>query len=120
MVAFNKELLILVVGDITLWKSSGRDLPQIAQAEFCSFADLTNELIDRLQPEIILSPLVSEQFDVLDLVVALDGMNYDGRIRALTPPLPNKEIILREVGILCPSLDFDILEVHPGPKLRSV
>ncbi len=120
MTRINEKLLILVVGDIDQWVSSGRDLPQIAQTRFCAFSDLTADLLQQLQPDIILCPLLSEHFDVLDLVFVLDYFKFPGRVRALAPRLPNPEIILTEIRLEFPSLDFDLIEVRPGPKLHSV
>jgi len=120
MAKINNKLLILVVGDIDQWIASGRDLPRIAQTRFCAFSELTAVLLAELQPDIILCPLLAENFDVLDIVAVLDFFEFPGRIRALAPPFPNPEIITREVKVEFPSLDFDIIEVRPGPKLRTL
>ncbi|HHI71700.1 MAG TPA: hypothetical protein ENJ91_11905 [Rhodobacteraceae bacterium] len=120
MTDINKDLLILVVGDIGHWLSTGRDLPRIAQTRFCDFEELDSGLLKQLNPQIILSPLLGRGFDVLDLVALLCTLGYDGRVRGMTPPLPNPELIRGEVQRVCPELDFDIIEVRPGPILRSV
>lgn len=120
MAKFNQDLLILVVGDITLWRASGRALPQIAHTKFCEFSDLDHTFLKNHQPDIILTPLVSIEFDIWDMAVVLDDQNYEGRVRAMTPPLPNPDIILGEIRFEFPALDFDIIEVRPGPYLRSV
>jgi len=120
MTKINENLLILVVGNIDQWISSGRDLPDIAQTEFCAYSNLSADLLAHLRPDIILCPLLCEQFDILDLVRVLDSLNYAGRIRAMSPPMPNPDIILREVQLEYPKLDFDLIEVRPGPKLRPV
>jgi len=114
----NESLIILVVGNIEHWHASGRELPRIAQIEFCAFSDMTQNLLSRLQPEIILTPLLCEGFDVLDLVYLLEALNFTGRVRAITPMLPNPELLLREIRFECPALDFDLFQVRPGPKPR--
>ena len=120
MTIINANPLILVVGNIADWHEAGRVLPQISHTEFCEFSDLTAAFLARHLPDIILTSLVSAQFDVLDLTLALDELDYKGRVRAITPQLPNPDIILREVRFACPALDFDLIMIQPGPMLRSV
>jgi len=120
MAKVSENLLILVVGDIDQWISSGRDLPKIAQTRFCDFSELTINLLNELHPDIILCPLLSESFDVLDIVALLDHCKFPGRIRALAPAMPSPDIILQEVRIEFPRLDFDLIEVPASPKLHSV
>jgi len=120
MAKVNENLLILVVGNIDQWISSGRDLPNIAHTQFCAYSNLSADLLAYLQPDIILCPLLCEHFDILDLVGILDELNYSGRIRAMSPPMPNPDIILREISFEYPAMDFDLIEVQPGPKLRPV
>lgn len=112
--------LILVVGDIGQWLASGRDLPQVAQMEFCTFRELTETYLDHLKPAYILSPLLAADFDILDLAALLDSLNYVGKLRAMVPPLPNPSLIIEEVRFEWPALDFDLIEVRPGPKLGRI
>lgn len=111
-----ETILILIVGDVQRWVDLGRDLPQIAQITYCEFSDLTKDLLNKHRPHHIFSPLVSENFDIIDLAVRLQKLRYGGALRALIPNLPNPQYILSEILALCPDLDVDLIEVTPIPS----
>lgn len=100
---------ILAVGEVGHWRSSGRDLPFDSQIVFADFHDVTAELIASLEPEFILSPLVSGTFDCLDLAQVLHEIGFLGRFRILVPHLPNPRIITAEIKSLCPQLDLMLI-----------
>jgi len=102
-------LKMLIVGDVRQWLSDGRDLPRVSQVSFVEFGNLSRTLLDDIAPDMVLSPLVSGSFDALDVAMRLHDLGYDGRMRAISPPLPDPVLVVREVHLLCPSLDFDLL-----------
>ncbi len=114
------NLSVLVVGNIDHRLVVDCGLPEISNTEFCTYDDLTAEFLLDRQPDIILSPLVATYFDVMELAIKLDQLDYEGRVRALTPPLPDPDLVRREIRFECPALDFDVIEVRPENKLRSV
>lgn len=111
---------ILVVGNIDPWLDANNELPLIKDTIFCVFSDMNAAFIEQHRPDMILSPLVTSQFDVMDLAIKLDQINYEGCFRAICAPLPDPEIILAEVRFECPALDFDLIVVNPKQNLRSV
>lgn len=111
---------LLVVGNIDLWLGADNELPYLEGTIFCVFSDLTTEFLNEHLPDVILTPLVTSQFDVLELAIRLDQLNFEGRVRAICAPLPNPELILSEVRFECPALDFDLIVVQPNQFLRSV
>ncbi len=120
MDTLSAEMIMLVVSDMSRWKTAGRSLPKIENVEFCEFTDLDRNLLMRLNPDIILSSLTSAKFDILDLVKLLDGLDYLGRVRVLTPPLPDKELIRSEVIFEHPAIDFDLIEIPHKLHLRGI
>ena len=79
------------------------------------FSSLTAELLMTTAPEVVLSPLMTSDHDILDLAKRLEDLGFQGALRAFCPPLPNARVILTEVRQIWPEGDFDILEVHPRP-----
>lgn len=80
-------------------------------ARGCHFAcpeDIGWALLARLSPGLILSPLIFGRLDVLDLAGRLATLDYRGRYRAVSPPLPRPEVICAEVARQAPGLDFDL------------
>ncbi|KEO59364.1 hypothetical protein DT23_04595 [Thioclava indica] len=77
---------------------------------------ITTDLLGSIAPEIILAPLLSARFDILDLARLLKSLGYRGALRAYSAPLPNAKVIRSEVKVEFPDLDFTIFEVPPGPE----
>ncbi|WP_444451599.1 hypothetical protein ACTTAI_11120 [Rhodobacter capsulatus] len=72
------------------------------------------EMLARVMPDVVLSPLFSPGHDILDLARLLDRLGYQGPLRAYSPPLPNTAIVCAEVRQIWGPRDFDILEVPPA------
>ncbi|MCV2878371.1 hypothetical protein OE699_05850 [Sedimentimonas flavescens] len=79
------------------------------------FSSLTADLLMTTAPEVVLSPLMTSDHDILDLAKRLEELGFKGALRAFCAPLPNARVILTEVRQIWPEGDFDILEVHPRP-----
>ena len=115
-VATEKVLLAdrtLVIGNLARWSAEGRATAAFDVYQYTEFAMLTRELLDRIDPAIILSPLVGDDFDVLEIATQLAKLGYKGRYRAITTDMPNAEMVRAEVRSHTPDLDFDLLVVPP-------
>jgi len=112
-------MLILIVGEMEYWAASGRQMPRVASLEFCEFSAIDDKLLRDVAPDVVLSPLLSHGFDALDLAMLLEAYRYQGRYRVLAPPLPNPSLIIDEVRLLCPGLDFD-LQYMPTERLPDL
>ncbi len=99
----------VVVGDPREWHRKGRDLPRDTLV-FIGIEDVTPEMLDELQPDIIYSPLLAKTFDCIDLAMQLHKIGYEGAYRAKASDVPVPAMIEREVQQLCPQLDFEIIE----------
>ena len=86
--------------------------------EFVHFSQLAGRLQRSPTPDIVLSPLIAESFDVTEVAKTLSSAEYPGRLRALTPDRPNISIIKREIHALYPQLDFAVLKVTPEGNLE--
>lgn len=104
----------LVIGDIARWKAEGRDVRTLKGFHFIDIDQLTADLLDTQQAEIILSPLVASNFDAVDVVSKLIEFGFRGRYRAISESLPDSDIIKTEVQHFAPQIDFDIL-LMPQP-----
>lgn len=99
----------LVVGNVSRWESEGRTMPELAGFRFIDIGDLTKELVTQAAPDIILSPLVADDFDAVDVAEKLVSLGFGGRYRAISPNLPDARLIRDELRGFAPQLDFDIL-----------
>jgi len=99
----------LAVGEPKEWQQQGHSLPSTGLA-FVAFHEVTQEVLDHLQPSVVFSPLLAKSFDCIDLAVLLHGLGYSGEYRALAVGIPKPEVIEREVRQLCSQLRFSIVE----------
>jgi hypothetical protein len=100
--------MILVIGNLRSWREEGRVLPSLEGFHFVEFEGVSAELLSEVRPDLVLSPLMGETFDALDVAQKLSSLGFGGRYRALTNPLPRPEAIIEEVRSLAPGLDFEL------------
>lgn len=107
----------LVVGDLKRWAAAGRDTVSGGRIQYAALSDLTAELLEEFAPEIVLSPLFGDNFDVFEVATALHRFGFKGRYRAICVDVPNVGIIRAEIVAAAPDLDFDLLQV-PSAQLN--
>ena len=107
----NVRPFFLFVGDMATWQRSGRGLPDMDGAAFVDFRDITAETLARFKPDILLCPLFVPAFDARDVAMRLAELGYKGLLRAVTQPLPRPELVIAEVSLVAPDLDFDLFEI---------
>lgn len=71
-------------------------------------------------PALILSLLVTPDFDALDLARMLSENCYRGRYLALVDSLPNPTLIRREVAAQSPGVNFDVIILDGSSPLHSL
>lgn len=71
----------------------GFDAPGLCLA----FRDLTVSVLALAAPDVVAAPLISRDFDALDLLDRLGSLNYRGRVCIHAPKLPNRQVVLREL-----------------------
>lgn len=86
---------------------------------FVDFDELTPELLELHQPDVVLSPLVTQGFDCVELAHRLVNGGFGGRYRAFAGDLPRPDLVTREIRTSFPGLDFDLLVVAAGQETRS-
>mgnify|MGYP001804595886 CR=1 FL=1 len=105
----------LVVGDLTRWESEGRMSHDIGGFQFVDIHSLTEDVIRQSEPEIILSPLIADGFDAVDVAAKLVTNGFRGKYRAISDSIPTAEMVRREVVSVADGLDFDLLLVPSRP-----
>ncbi|WP_439155886.1 hypothetical protein [Yoonia sp.] len=100
---------MLIVGDLERWQSDGRIIPDLDGFAFVDIADLTAENINGATSGIVVSPLVADGFDAVDVADRLVSLGFQGRYRVIAPSLPDAALIRDELQRMAPDLDFDLL-----------
>ena len=101
----------LIIGDLNRWRAAGRNTDAFKHFEFTDISDLTMAVLARFDPEIILSPLVGDSFDVFEVSQRLQEIGFRGRYRAICSNIPNIDVIRDDVSQVAPDLDFDLLQL---------
>ncbi len=96
--------VVLVVGHV----SDRMSLPRIPGFHFRPFHAINRQLLTLIQPDVVLSALIAQGFDAVDLARVLVDAGFDGRYRAVTEKIPNRRFVVAEVRATVPGVDFDL------------
>lgn len=78
------------------------------------------QLVGPAAPILVLSRLVTPEFDALDLARMLSQYGYRGRYLALVDRLPDAKLIRREVAAQSPGINFDVIILDGSSPLHSL
>lgn len=99
---------------------ANRDDAQTQGLRFITLAELTESLFAHFAPKLILAPLISEDFDAIDLAKRLAELKYTGQLRVIAENLPSVDVIRRDVRAQAPDIDFDVLVLPPAQPKEPV
>lgn len=110
-------LRVLAVGNMV-----GRDpnLQTVPGAHFVDFEGLTEDVIAGVEPDVVLSPLVTAQFDCVELGYRLVAAGFSGRYRVFADSLPRPDLVKREMKLSFPGLDFDLVVVGQHAQAHTL
>ena len=91
----SNKLRCLVVGIPTATFPEGTIRPD--EAASIAFDELALWLPLPATLELVVAPLFCPEFDALEIIDALGSGGYRGTLRVMTPRLPNRQIVLREL-----------------------
>lgn len=69
--------------------------------------------LENVGPNLVVSPLLATNFDILDVGSRLTVLGYRGKILAITPPLPNLQAVLGEIRTQLGHLDLELAVGEP-------
>ena len=107
--------MILVIGPLKLTGGGGPAILRQQGYRFAEFEDLEAGLLLDAMPDMVVSPLIGQDFDAMDVARRLAQLGYRGPYRALTAPLPRPGLVKAEVMADAPGLDFDLVVVSHEP-----
>ena len=102
----------MIIGDLPRWRAEGRDVTTSADFHFAAPEDISLETLHGFAPEIILSPLFGDTFDVIDVATTLHELGFRGQYRAIVASradVSDEGVIRGDVSAVAPDLDFDLL-----------
>ncbi|MEL6681182.1 MAG: hypothetical protein AAFQ09_00880 [Pseudomonadota bacterium] len=102
---------LLVVGDLERWRAKGRAVAGLENVNFSSIAELDGNLLFQKAPDVILSPLVADEFDAVDVALKLIDIGFRGKYLAIADQPVDAQLIINEIRSLSENLDFDLLQI---------
>jgi hypothetical protein len=99
---------VLVIGTVTDAFARGHT----GQVIHAPLSFLSRSLLDLVRPDCIVAPLISPNWDVLDLAEALTALSYTGPLVVQSEPLPRADLVLGELQDLFPGLSMAFVEQH--------
>ncbi|MEM6896509.1 MAG: hypothetical protein AAF576_03970 [Pseudomonadota bacterium] len=85
-------------------------------AFFVAFNEMTAELLDDLQPDVIYSPLLTQNFDTTEVAARLQELGFRGQYCAVATHVPQPQIIKNEVRMAAPLVKYDLLLTDETPR----
>lgn len=107
--------MILMIGHSRVNGGEGFDCLSRRGYRIARLGELDASLLRDAEPELVISSLLGDGFDAIDVAIRLAGLGYTGPYRVLCPPLPKPEAVRDEIRAAAPGLDFDLLIVTHGP-----
>ena len=80
-----------------------------------TFGQLDAALLARVLPDCVLTGLVAEGFDAMDVAERLQALGYGGEVWVVCPPLPDLPLVRRELTAAFPGLTVRFIGEAEGP-----
>lgn len=77
----------------------------------CHGGLLTEGLLNRVRPDIVLAPLLGRRQDIVEIAQLLGGMGYDGVLCGVCTPPIDPRLVASEVAAACPRVRFCMIAV---------
>ena len=100
---------LLIVGDLAVWRRSGRDWSSCQCVTYSNPSDVTKPFLQVISPDVVVSAVVGFGYDAIDIAKRLSDAGYRGRYRCIAAAVPDHTIIQQEVAQSSPSVDFAII-----------
>ena len=104
--------VVMTIGDASHWVEGANLVDAEHRIIYLNFTEVTPEIVMAVGPTMVMSPLLSNSFDCIDLACVLQEAGFRGKYRALTRSIPNPRLVRREIKEICPEIDFDLVFVE--------
>ncbi len=73
-----------------------------------SMDELTNDKLDELRPNCIVSPLFGQRIDIIALADFLQTHGFDGVLSVVGPRVPKPHMVRAEIQTICPDIEVEL------------
>ncbi|MEM8591988.1 MAG: hypothetical protein AAGF13_05625 [Pseudomonadota bacterium] len=107
---------VLCVGNFGGLEVYLRDRLQVVTAVYVGFQDMSAALFAELKPDVVCSPLLSDQFDSTDLAQLLQAFGFTGRYCAVASGVPRPQLVKHEVRMAAPLVNYELVVCDEVPE----
>lgn len=86
-------------------------LPRHVTAVPILFSALEEKLISSVAPTKVVMPLMTRGFDAAEVIEQLASCGYQGAVWVLSPKLPNRRMVERELRSMVQGIQVEIIEL---------
>jgi hypothetical protein len=108
------ERMTLLVGEYAHAQGAGTIMPTSSAVFYLDFKDLNADVLQAVNPDLVMSPVIATTFDCLELAKFLEQTGFCGQYRVMLEDIPRPDIICREIRQLHPKVDFDVVQAKPS------
>lgn len=102
------DLTLLVLAGSAAGELSADEWTELDGAVAIEYAQLSVEALEELNPNVVMTALVSPGFDCTDVARVLQDAEFSGELRVMSGPLPDPKVVSNELRRNFPTLDIDI------------
>ena len=75
------------------------------------FSALERKLVSSVAPSKVVMPLMARGFDAAEAIEQLEICGYQGMVWVLSPKLPNRRMVERELRSMVPGIQVEVIEL---------
>ena len=87
---------------------------------FAPYPELADRLAQPPRPDMVLSPVIGQGFDLFDIARIIRTTGYRGKLRGLSDGLPRPQMILAELRAEFPDMDINIYVLGEDGSLDMI
>jgi len=99
---------VLYVGDLLSFVDGDLRRAGAPRSVFAAFVDVTFDLLEDLNPDTIVCPLLADDFDAAELAELLSCLGFGGDFVVIAPPVPNIQLVAGDISVLAPGVNVDV------------
>lgn len=102
------EKVILIIAEAATDPCVGSPWDDLAGAVVVGYPQFSAETLTDIDPDVVVTALVSHHFDGTDVAWVLSEAAFTGEFRLLSGPLPHPTLVSDELRRTFPQLDIDL------------
>ncbi len=83
------------------------------------FSALEQKLVSSIAPSKVVMPLMARGFDATEVIERLEACGYQGAVWVLSPKLPNRRMVERELRSMVRGIQVEVIELDEVDAIEA-